>query len=398
MTREEALKLLKGGLYGIAEWNRRRDENEEIPTLSDVDLSRINLGEADLSRVCLRRANLSGVDLRGASMKESDLRDAEIWDADLRSCDFTGANLSKAILSHSNLTHAFLVDADLYQADLIRATIWDAICERVRMDAVNLYGADLRNCDFDDARLVGAILTKAVLSNLSLRGVNLTGTTFGDTVIDCTLSDTVGLNETNHILPSTADINKCILKFKDDLPEKFLRGCGLREEEIAYFRSHLGKPIRFFDCFISYSSVDEEFATRLHNDFQDKGIRCWKWNEDARTGKSMWGEIDHAIRRFDKLVLIASESSLKSPYVQDEIERAIQKERQLQQCKSKGELISETDVLFPVRLDDYIIDGWEHERKADVVKKVIADARDWDKDSAKYNKVRDKLIKDLKRA
>ncbi len=52
----------------------------------------------------------------------------------------------------------------------------------------------------------------------------------------------------------------------------------------------------------------------------------------------------------------------------------------------------------PVRLDDYIIDGWEHERKADVVKKVIADARDWDKDSAKYNKVRDKLIKDLKRA
>jgi hypothetical protein len=241
------------------------------------------------------------------------------------------------------------------------------------------------------------MLIGANLTGCDLNGARLHNSRVGGTLFACDLSKTQGLDSIKHHAPSIIDINECLLKFKDDLPEKFLRGCGLRDEEIAYFRGQIGKPIRFYSCFISYASEDEEFATRLHNDFQGAGIRCWKWNKDARTGKSLWGEIDHAIRDFNKLVLIASESSMKSPYVQDEVERAIQKERQLQQRRNNGEFITETDVLFPVRLDNYIIDEWEHERKADVVKKVIADARGWDKDAAKYNEVRDKLIKDLKR-
>ena len=34
MDRDDALKLLKGGPVGIAEWNRRRDAGEEIPDLN----------------------------------------------------------------------------------------------------------------------------------------------------------------------------------------------------------------------------------------------------------------------------------------------------------------------------------------------------------------------------
>jgi hypothetical protein len=203
------------------------------------------------------------------------------------------------------------------------------------------------------------------------------------------------LDRIYHRSSSIVDVNS-LLHFKDDLPENFLRGCGLREEEIAYFRSVVGKPIRFYSCFISYSTKDEEFASRLHNDFQAKGIRCWKWDHDARTGRSIWREIDQAIRVHDKVVLIASESSLKSPAVHREIERAIQEEDRRTRDKQAGTFDGDLDVLFPVRVDDYIFDEWQHERKADVVKKVIADARNWDKDQAVYAKVRDKLIKDLK--
>ena len=35
----------------------------------------------------------------------------------------------------------------------------------------------------------------------------------------------------------------------------------------------------------------------------------------ARTGRNLWNEIDEAIRKYEKLVLIASESSLTSPAV-----------------------------------------------------------------------------------
>ena len=147
---------------------------------------------------------------------------------------------------------------------------------------------------------------------------------------------------------------------------------------------------------MSHSTKDEEFATRLHNDFQEKGIRCWKWDHDARTGRSLWGEIDAAIRDYDKLVLIASESSLKSPAVNRDIERALVQEDKRLKRKRAGDSNVDCDVLFPVRLDDFIFKGWDHERKVDVTKKVIADARGWANDPAVYRGVLERLLRDLK--
>ena len=274
----------------------------------------------------------------------------------------------------------------------------------VDLDGDHVRGADLREADLRQGNLSGADLSGADLSGANLLFTNLSyvnlGSTklhwawFGGTVIDADLSKCQGLDEVVHDGPSTISI-PAILSFKDDLPEEFLRGCGLDDETIAYFRSRIGKPIRFYTCFISYSAQDDAFATRLHNDFQAAGIRCWKWDHNARTGRSLWGEIDQAIRQYDKLVLIASEHSLKSAAVHREIERALQQEDQRLKRKHAGEDV-DPDVLFPVRIDDYVLDGWEHERKADVIKKVIGDARGWEKDNAKYQKVVQKLIGDLK--
>ena len=33
--------------------------------------------------------------------------------------------------------------------------------------------------------------------------------------------------------------------------------------------------IKYESLFISYSIADEEFAIKLHADFQDAGVRCW---------------------------------------------------------------------------------------------------------------------------
>jgi len=49
MTLDEALKLLRGGADGIAEWNRCRDEDEEVPSLKGADLRGADLSGANLS-------------------------------------------------------------------------------------------------------------------------------------------------------------------------------------------------------------------------------------------------------------------------------------------------------------------------------------------------------------
>ncbi|MGO8787960.1 MAG: TIR domain-containing protein [Terriglobia bacterium] len=78
--------------------------------------------------------------------------------------------------------------------------------------------------------------------------------------------------------------------------------------------------------------------------------------------KPVWGEIGTAIRHYGKLVVICSKDSLESPPVIREIERALQKEDR-----------DHKDVLFPIRIDDYLLDEWEHSRKANVVSKAIGD-------------------------
>ena len=108
-------------------------------------------------------------------------------------------------------------------------------------------------------------------------------------------------------------------------------------------------------------------------------------------GRNRRGDSGH-----DKLVLIASQFSLKSPAVNREIERAILQEDERSKAKAKGKKKIDTDVLFPVTLDDYIFTKWKHERKVDVTRKVIADARGWDSDAKLYAKVRDKLCRTSK--
>jgi hypothetical protein len=98
--------------------------------------------------------------------------------------------------------------------------------------------------------------------------------------------------------------------------------------------------------------------------------------------------IDEAVRVYDKLIIICSEPSLTSPAVNREIERALQKEDELARARKDGE------VLFPIRLDDYIFEGWNHHRKADVMTKHVGDFREW-KHHDSYQKALSRLLRDL---
>ncbi len=128
-----------------------------------------------------------------------------------------------------------------------------------------------------------------------------------------------------------------------NIPEAFLRGAGLSDTFIEYVRSLIGKPIEYYSCFISYSSKDQEFVERLYADLQSKGVRCWFAPEDLKTGDKIRDRIDQSIRVHDKLLLLLSQHSVNSSWVEFEVEAAIAKEN------SRNAL-----MLFPIRLDDAI--------------------------------------------
>jgi len=326
-----------------------------------------------LAQFDLRDTNLSGVDLREANLCGANLDRADLSMAKLSRADLSGADLDRADLSEADLSDANLTAADMVGANLTGATLTVA----------NLYRAELNSANLSNANLSGTRIISANLSSANLSGSLCFYTIF----VDLDLSD-VRLDTVRHLGPSTVGVDT-LLKSNGKIPEIFLRGCGVPERLIELLPSLIGTAIEFYTCFISYTEADDSFSERLYNDLQGAGVRCWRWKEDGKWGKTFMRSVDEAIRVYDKLVVICSENSLRSPTVLREIERALQKEDDL--CRQG----KEADVLFPIRLDDYLFDGWEHERKADVVKKHVGDFRQWN-DPQSYKKALDHLIRDLR--
>jgi transcriptional regulator with XRE-family HTH domain len=140
----------------------------------------------------------------------------------------------------------------------------------------------------------------------------------------------------------------------------------------------------YYSCFISYSSKDEAFAQRLHADLQDNGVRCWFAPEDMKIGDKIRPTIDQSIRVHDKLLLILSEHSLHSLWVESEVEKAFEEERKRNQT-----------VLFPVRLDGAVMEtdlAWAAEIRRT---RHIGDFSRW-KDHDAYQQAFERLLRDLK--
>jgi hypothetical protein len=355
MANEEHLNILK---QGVEAWNRWREENPTVwPDLSKTDLRRTNLSGANLSRANLGGANLFGADLRQAGLhwavlSRTDLGRTDLSRADIREANLNEADLRWAGLTSADLSGAILGGAHLGEADLRRA---------------NFSGADLRGADFSGSRVASTLF-----ANLDLSAVK-------------------GLDTMRHLGPSTIGVDT-IYKSHGQIPEAFLRGCGVPDNFITYMGSLTGKAFEYYSCFISYSTHDQEFAERLYADLQAKGVRCWFAPEDVAGGKKLFEQIDQAIRLHDKLLLVLSEHSIGSPWVLTEIRRARQAEGRDGQRK-----------LFPIRLVEWdVLKAWEcfdadegKDLAVEVREYFVPDFSNW-KDHDAYQRAFDRLLRDLK--
>jgi uncharacterized protein YjbI with pentapeptide repeats len=323
----------------VVAWNEWRRENPEL----DPDLI---------------RADFIGEDLRGADLSRAHLN----W-ADLRRTNLEGGNLKGAYLQWANLRRANLEAVDLERA--------------------NLRGADLRGASFAGANFAGAILAEAHLEEANLTGANFASCKVAHTIFAAVdLSKVKGLTAVDHWGPSSIGIDT-IYRSNGEIPGEFLRGAGVPDDLIEHAHSIAGAT-PFYSCFIRYSSSDQEFARRLHADLQSKGIRCWFAPEDVWTGDTIRARIDESIRIYDKIVIVLSENSIQSHWIEQEVETALAMEREQNKA-----------VLFPIRVDNTVMmvkTGWPA-----LIRKTrhIGDFTSW-KDHDSYLKAFVRLLRDLR--
>jgi hypothetical protein len=231
--------------------------------------------------------------------------------------------------------------ANLIGADLDGAHVRGANLSETLLCGTQLRGADLSHAKLDGAALSGANLREANLHGAKLRGANLHGTHIGSTSFgDVDLSGAKELDTVSHAGPSTVGVDT-LFKSQGQIPEAFLRGCGVPEELIASLPSLLGsqQAIQCVSCFICCSERDEDFAKRLSSRMRDERLRVWHAPEDMQGGRTIHEQSDKAIRMHDKLLLVLSEHSMASPWVATEIQHA--RQREVREGRR---------ILFPIRL------------------------------------------------
>jgi hypothetical protein len=334
MANPEHLKILK---EGIRVWNQWANGNPRIrPDLSGADLQGINTSDWLL---------------RGANLTETNLSGAKLLRADLRETDLKRTNLEYAHLAFADLTAA-----RLNRTDFTHASLW---------------GANLSETYIDGALFHRTELCFTIIAFTSLKTVE-------------------GLDTCVHTAPCSIDYRT--LHDSGPLPDVFLKGIGLPDDYIDYLRVAWCNPIEFFSCFISYSHADKSFARRLHDTLQGRGIRCWLDEHEILPGQKIHRVVDEALRLHDKVLLCASESSLKSWWVDHELQKALMKEERL--SKERG---CDTLAIIPLNLDGFMFrEDWQDWKKDVLISRAAPDFTDWKKDDDKFNEQVEKVIKALR--
>jgi TIR domain/Pentapeptide repeats (8 copies) len=354
MANPEHLAILK---QGVKVWNQWRREHPNIrPNLSNAYFVKADFTGIDLGRTDLSEANLNSAILKNALLVEADL-------------------------NFANLKSANLMNANLISAELGSAFFCDAHLEGANLGGANLFATDFSGANLSNANLQGVKFFHSILSQTNLSGAVLWMTSFEN--VD--LRSTKGLEEVHLNSPSEISIST-LIRSHGSIPESFLRKAGVPPSIIKQIPALIVslKPPDYYTCFISCSSKDEAFAKRLYADLQAAGVDCWFAPHDMRIGDKIRPRIDESIRIYDKLLLVLSEHSVASQWVEHEVETAIGKE-----------LEGKPNVLFPIRLDEAVMQsrtGWASHIR---LTRHIGDFTRW-KNHDDYQQAFSRLLRDLK--
>ncbi len=409
MANEEHLEILR---QGVDAWNRwRADQRAASHFRVSADLIGADLVETDLSGVDLSDANLRNANLRDADLRDANLRDTYLGDARLVNVDLRGANLGMVCLESGELTRVDLRGADLRSARLSEARLNGVDLRDVNLRGAFLHDAFLRGVELRGADLRGAHLSFANLVNVDLRGTDLRGAELGRSVLchvllegaDVTgarawgtvfsgvdLSGVEGLATVEHRGSSTVGIDTLQLS-QGSIPGVFLRGCGVPDRLIEHNRSLRGQPAKH-SCFITYANTQENFARQLHDALQDRGIRCWLYEQNIKErdsrimaqAESFAVTVVDACGVTDKLVVCCCEGLLKSVWAEPLIQAAL-----------KPEGRADEQMMIAVDLDGYLFQGWQNDLAPEVRNRLAADFTGWEKDDARFEEQVERVVESL---
>ena len=350
--------------------------------LQHADFTGANLRGASFRFALLTDCDFEGADLEGAILRNVYARNASFDAArfsgfgpqfDLRSCRFRGAFFRECDFAEGNFDLSDLTEARFIGCNFTRASL-----RRTRLASTSFQGCALQEAAFADSKLDGAEFVSCVFGATVLAGLDLSGVRFDGNqhlassyILDSigpTVRAEVSRDPESRLPSSTAD---------------FLVAAGVTPERLADLVSDAGRPLQTQPFFLSYSSADKAFAHRLVDDLHEAGLRVWMDVHEFQIGERIEDAISRGISSSGRVLLVVSEHSLRSSWIEKEVTKAVEAE---------GD--AGRSILFPLRLDNAVLEQKDGHLGSLLRGRHIADFTRWQDDEA-YRRSFSRLVRDL---
>lgn len=251
--------------------------------------------------------------------------------------DLSGERFERYFLKHSDFNNCIISDC-LFRQTLFKTTPFR---DTNLVNSVHYYNTYVTcyfvRCDFSGSVFHDCNFRDCYFTECDFSGVEIANISF----INCHFSSNKNIDLISSEKSSNIDY-KTIFN-SDSFPDKFLISIGTPSEVLTLYKTYGGKNRRFFRCFISHSSEDGSFAKKLHDDLQGSGISSWYAPENLKLGERIRDGLESAINESERIVLVLSSNSIKSHWVESEMETALELERKVGNRQS---------LLIPITLDE----------------------------------------------
>lgn len=273
----------------------------------------LNISESYVYETIFKACSFEGIEISG-----TDNYDVEFCDCSLSMGRFQANFTHRYNLAVTPEEYLTDEDRDLLESEEVYD---DLIFHRCFIDFM-----DFRMIEFIDVRFSCCEIVKCAFSNCKLY----------DYTID--QSNNKKGSGTNNIDISTLVRSDTLSK--ETLENVFTIGVRIQSN----LKDSMRKKI-FSSVFISYSLEDSWFANKINSYLKSKGVTTFLWEKDAVGGTALKSLMKSNIEANDRLLFIASKSSLKSEACHFE----------LTEGRSKQDRLWKT-ILFPIHIDSFLFD------------------------------------------
>lgn len=313
---------------------------------------------------------------------------ARIASCTLVKCTFTTARFRSATVSRTKFINCSLNDVDATSS---------------RMTDVGFEKSDFAVAGFDFATLDTLMFQECTLKEVSFVRASLDHTTFTGSFIECAriartlfLATNVdpfclAVDKTHEADAPIIDWRSLARSIRSPSLHLLLVGTGVPDIVAQYMidAARAVDPDMLFkmmrSTFISYGEPDREFARALRDLLEQNGVRTFFFEKDAIPGERLHQTMYQGVNKYDRVILICSEASLKRSGVRTEIEETFARE-----SRDGG-----ASYLVPVARDSFVFE-WADPVGMRIRDRVVADFRDADISSPKFIMAFDRLLRALR--